>query len=191
MIGILQGEYLMQYQLRGREKEGCGPLIVCIDESGTMSGNRDVWAKAVAIALLHVAQKQKRKFCMIHYDANVTRIDKFEGKTHPLEIIDAISHYTGGGTEFEEPLNVAFQMISGGRDTGYKKADIVFITDGQARVSDKFLEVFNMGKKLTNFQVIGIVIDERDDAVVRSFSDKIVHVRGGKDEDALNVMFTV
>lgn len=182
---------LMQYQLRGREKEGRGPLIVCIDESGTMSGNRDVWAKAVAMALLHIAQKQKRKFFMIHYDSKVTRTDEFSGKVHPLEIIDAISHYTGGGTEFEEPLNMAFQMIHKGKDTGYKKADIVFITDGQATVSDKFIEVFNVGKKIANFQVIGIVIDHDDDAVVRSFSDKVVHVRRGQDDEALDIMFKV
>lgn len=182
---------LLQYQLRGREKEGRGPLIVCIDESGTMSGNRDVWAKAVAMALLHVAQRQKRRFFMIHYDANVTRTDEFFGKADPLEIIDAISHYTGGGTEFEEPLNMAFQMIHKGKDNGYKKADIVFITDGQATVSDKFLEVFNMGKKIANFQVISVVIDYHDDSTVRSFSDKVIHVNRGQDEEALNVMFTV
>lgn len=182
---------LMQYQLRGKEKEGRGPLIVCVDESGTMSGNRDVWAKAVAMALLHVAQKQKRKFFMIHYDSRVTRTDEFLGKTNPLEIMDAISHYTGGGTEFEEPLNMAFQMIHKGKDTGYKKADIVFITDGQATVSDKFLEVFNAAKKLTNFQVIGIAIDCYDTDTLDKFSDKLIHVRQGKDEEALDVMFKV
>lgn len=182
---------LIQYQLRGREKEGRGPIIVCIDESGTMRGNRDIWAKAVAMALLHVAQRQNRKFYMIHFDSRVTRTDEFHGKADPLEIIDAISHFTSGGTEFEEPLNMAFQMIHHGKETGYKKADIVFITDGEAQVSDKFLEVFNMGKKLANFQVIGVVIDYHNDYTVRKFSDQVVHVSGNDDNDALNVMFNI
>lgn len=182
---------LIQYQLRGREKEGRGPIIVCIDESGTMRGQRDIWAKAVAMALLHVAQRQNRKFFMIHFDSNVTRTDEFYGKTDPLEIIDAISHFTSGGTEFEEPLNMAFQMIHRGKETGYKKADIVFITDGEATVSDKFLEVFNMGKKLVNFQVIGVVIDYHNDHTVRKFSDQLIHVKGGNDENALDVMFSI
>lgn len=182
---------LMQYQLRGREKEGRGPLIVCIDESGTMSGQRDVWAKAVAMALLTLAQRQKRRYYMIHYDSNVTRTDEFYGKADPLEIIDAISHFTSGGTEFEEPLNMAFQMINRGKETGYKKADIVFITDGQATVSENFLKIFNMAKKAANFQVIGIVIDHYDDSTVRKFSDQVIHVRHGQDEEALDIMFKI
>ncbi|MGW8179573.1 MAG: vWA domain-containing protein [bacterium] len=182
---------LLQYQLRGREKEGRGPLIVCIDESGTMSGQRDIWAKAVAMALLHIAQRQKRRYFMIHYDSNVTRTDEFFGTVDPLEIIDAISHYTAGGTEFEEPLNMALQMINKGKETGYKKADIVFITDGQATVSDQFLQIFNMGKKVANFQVIGVAIDCRDVETLKKFSDQLIHVWGGRDDEALNIMFDV
>lgn len=182
---------LLQYQLRGREKEGRGPLIICIDESGTMSGQRDIWAKAVAMALLHIAQRQKRRYFMIHYDSKVTRTDEFHGTVDPLKIIDAISHYTAGGTEFEEPLNMAFQMINKGKETGYKKADIVFITDGQATVSDQFLQIFNIGKKLANFQVIGVAIDCRDVETLQKFSDQLIHVRCGRDDEALNIMFNI
>jgi uncharacterized protein with von Willebrand factor type A (vWA) domain len=67
----------------------------------------------------------------------------------------------------------------------------VFITDGHADVSNKFLEVFNMGKKVANFQVIGVVIDYIQDDSVRKFSDKVIHVNGGEDEEALDIMFKV
>jgi len=180
---------LVQYQLSGREREGRGPLIICCDESGSMQGRKDIWAKAVALALLRIAQKQKRTFAMIHYDNRVNRVDKFGKKADPIAIMDAITHFTGGGTDFEQPLNEAFQIIS--QESEYKKADIVFICDGEAGVSPEFIKLFNAGKKKAGFQVISVLIDCGSDSTCRQFSDKVIHVNGGDDEEALNVMFNV
>jgi Mg-chelatase subunit ChlD len=58
---------LMQFKLEGKEKEGKGPLIVCIDNSGSMAGEREEWAKGFALGLLTIAKKQKREFCIIHF----------------------------------------------------------------------------------------------------------------------------
>lgn len=181
---------LMQYRIRGNEKQARGPLIVCIDESGTMKGQRDVWAKAAAMALLTIAQKQKRKYMMIHFDQNVQRVDRFEKKADPLEIIDAISHFTSGGTEFEEPLNQAVQAIAG--EQFYKSADIVFITDGDAAVSEKFVETFNMAKKLANFEVISVLIGPGTKQTCELFSDRIIKMHNVNDDrEAQEVMFSI
>lgn len=72
---LMKGEFkprfiegkLMQYELKGTEKQGKGPIIVCCDNSGSMSGDREVWSKAVALALLEVATMQKRAFVCIHF----------------------------------------------------------------------------------------------------------------------------
>lgn len=180
---------LVQYQLSGREREGRGPLIICCDESGTMEGQRDIWAKAVSLALLRVAQHQKRTFAMIHYDSEVRRVDKFNSRVDPIELIDAISHFTGGGTNFQEPLNSAFQLILSEKE--YKKADIVFITDGEATVTDEFLSLFHRGKQGAGFNIISVLINHMNDQTCRKFSDKIVHVQGNNDDEALNIMFDV
>lgn len=180
---------LISYQLSGHERMGRGPLIICCDESASMQGQKDVWSKAVALALLRIAQKQRRTFAMVHFDAAVTRTDVFGKKADPIAVMDAISHFTCGGTNFEHPLNECIQLMT--NEIQYKKADIVFICDGEARISDEFLKLFNKAKKLSQTQVISVLIDCQQDAVCRSFSDKIVHVNRGDDKEALNIMFDV
>jgi len=180
---------LIQYELRGNERKGRGPLVVCVDESGSMRGNRDVWSKAVTMALLQVAQQQKRKFALVHFSDVVNRIDKFEKKVHPVELMDAIAYFTGGGTSFELPLNEAANIIINEKE--YHEADVIFITDDSCHVSDEWLEEFNRKKKEANFNVISICIDAKSN-VCEGFSNKTIMISDIKsDSEALEHMFTV
>jgi len=182
---------LLQYRLRGKERQGRGPLIVCVDESGTMSGERDIWAKAVAMALLNIAQHQKRKYALIHFDGDVTRVDRFHGAVDPVEVVDAMSHFTGGGTEFMKPLDTAYSIIA--KEKQYQKADIIFITDGESNVTDEWLDVFiNKAKKTAGFNVISVMISCYRTSVCEKFSDKVFKIDDlDESNDALDAMFTV
>jgi len=180
---------LLQYELRGNERKGRGPLVVCVDESSSMRGNRDVWSKAVTMALLQVAQQQKRKFALVHFSGSVSRIDRFEKKVHPVELMDAIAHFTGGGTDFEDPLNAAAAIISDEKE--YNKADIILITDDECSISDNWLKKFMLDKKEFGFNVISICIDAKS-SVCQSFSNKTITVHDIiGDSEALEHMFTV
>ena len=53
---------LIQYSLRGVEDKGKGPMIVCLDGSSSMSGDKEIWSKAVTLTLLEIARKQRRLF---------------------------------------------------------------------------------------------------------------------------------
>ena len=180
---------LLQYELRGREREGRGPLVVCVDESGSMRGERDIWAKAVVMALLQIAQQQKRKFALIHFSGTVSRIDRFESRVGPAELIDAVAHFTGGGTDFEAPLGDAAQIICDEKD--YNKADIVFITDDDCSISDSWLQKFLKDKKEFGFSVISVAIAAHA-SVCERFSDQTVYINDIRsDELAKEVMFSV
>jgi len=41
---------LAQYELQGREKQGQGPIILAIDSSGSMLGQKELWSKAIFLA---------------------------------------------------------------------------------------------------------------------------------------------
>lgn len=68
---------LLQYELRGTAPQGEGPIVVCVDESGSMNNTlgmrgmpeatRRDWASAVVLAALMIARKQKRDLAVIHY----------------------------------------------------------------------------------------------------------------------------
>jgi len=180
---------LIQYKLRGREKKGRGPLVVCIDESSSMQGYRDIWAKAVGMALLQIAQQQKRSYAMIHFDSRVTRIDRFSGKTPPAEVMDAVSYFTGGGTDYVGPLTDARNIIE--KENTFKDADIIFISDGECEVGEEWLKEFLQSKKNLQFNIISVLIDCDGSDVCKKFSDKVACINPQEDGEALNAMFTI
>lgn len=51
---------LLSYKYKNNRAKSKGPIICCVDTSGSMEGEREVWSKSVAISLLDIAIKQKR-----------------------------------------------------------------------------------------------------------------------------------
>ena len=67
-----------------------------------------------------------------------------------------IGHHCGGGTAFGPPLRWAQQTID--TETNFDKADIVFITDGQAHLDDAYRKQFETWRDERGVKVLGIVI---------------------------------
>ena len=166
---------LLQYQLRGREKAGKGPIVCCVDSSGSMDGDNELWAKAVALALLEIAQMQKRSFGVIFFGAEWDDLEIIEIHRGEPNILDKViriaEYYLGGGTDFEKPLNAAIELIE---KTEFKKADIVFVTDGYCGVSDEWLEEFLRRKAEKEARVHSVLVEMvQSNETVDSFSDQV------------------
>ena len=191
------GGKLLQYSLKGRERKGKGPIIVAIDESGSMSGLPDEWAKSVALAILEIAKSQKRSMIVIHFDATYNpkhlHVNKFyKNKPYSIEdIIDMAEHFAGGGTLFEPALNLARQYIDEEKD--FEKADIVFITDGQCAVRDKWLEEFLRWKEKRKVTIRSVLIDSYSHTAgtLNEFSDEVEHLHDLKADSKDPVAITL
>jgi uncharacterized protein with von Willebrand factor type A (vWA) domain len=46
-------------------------LVACLDKSGSMAGQPDLWATAVALALLDQARHEHRPFALLGFDGAV------------------------------------------------------------------------------------------------------------------------
>jgi len=93
-------------------------------------------------------------------------------------MVNLAQTFLGGGTNFALPLDKAMNVINESR---FKQADIVFVTDGEDRLRDSFLEAFNKEKKEKAFKVLSLVIG-RSTNTVTQFSDKVVQVKDFDDE---------
>lgn len=160
---FVEGE-LMQYELRAPASRG--PMVVCVDGSGSMTGSKELWAKAVALTLMEIARREKRR-CLALVFSNgpdlfeVELLDRGRGSGSRLAVRDAAvlafaEHFPGGGTSFEPPLRRATEAVSEGR---YRGGDIIFITDGEAQVSEALVEEVRRAKKQHRFKVRGLVVD--------------------------------
>jgi uncharacterized protein with von Willebrand factor type A (vWA) domain len=167
---------ILQYALRDRKKQTKGPIVCCIDNSGSMSGDREVWSKAVALGLLEICNLQRRKFVGIHF-SHGTNIQTFEfepNKYQLNQVLDFVEWFFNGGTDFEKPLDVAADMVEMN-----PRADIIMITDGECDVSDSWLVDFLAWREEMECTVFGVLIEpyyhrDRDHEIMKKFCNGAV-----------------
>jgi uncharacterized protein with von Willebrand factor type A (vWA) domain len=173
---------LIQYSLRGIEQKGKGPMIVCLDGSSSMSGDKEIWSKAVALTLLDIARRQRRLFRSICFSSAETPLqvldmnprDRYqvESKT----VMDLAEYFPGGGTDFQKPLDAALDCL---RESRFKKGDVIFITDGECQVSPEWAERFRNDKDKLGFSLFSVLIDVGPASLgtLQEFSDRITTIK--------------
>jgi len=139
---LLQGKALV-YAMQGREPQARGPVVVLLDESSSMrEAGKDIWSKAVALALMATATKQKRAWHLVAFNGGITReVEISAGKATSNDISRALDHGCSGGTDFNAPVLRAIDIIR--TSPTMKQADVVMITDGEDSVTPDTIEAAN------------------------------------------------
>jgi len=167
LMKFAKGE-LLQYKLQGNEKEGKGPIVVCVDFSGSMGGQREVWSRAIALALMTQAREEARQFAACLFNHQVER--QYDWESPPKDLLEFCSVASCGGTNFMSALDWASEMVVKGVG---EKSDIIFITDGEDGVDLKYIEEFK--RKIGDTRVLGIHIGGYH-STLSQFCDKIWNV---------------
>jgi len=176
---------LLQSKTSGKEKRSRGPLIVCLDSSGSMAGLPDTWAKAVTAVLLQIARQDNRSFRVLHFGTRVYRVDDFppQHQDYSRLLESMLAFYNGGGTNWVAPLKKAIKCIE--QQQHYKQADIVMITDGKCELTQEFLEKLQLQKSQLEFTVYGILIGTWGEGKLKQFCDRIWVVKDLMAENAI------
>lgn len=176
---------LLIYKKEDVQSVGRGPVIFCQDKSGSTSGQIDNWATALALATVEVAQKENRPFAYIPFDDRVLKTKDIQpGDLDPQDVLDIAEMTSGGGTNFMAPLERCAKVIE---DSRYKKADVIFVTDGHAAVSPEFKKRFEELKKEKGFYVSAVIINigayASTGTSVKDFADNITTISDVADLD--------
>jgi len=178
---------LLSYALRGADERGRGPMIVCLDGSGSMAGDKEIWSKAVALTLLEIARRQRRLFrfiCFSSADMPLFTLDLNPRERHEVQedrALDVAEYFPGGGTDFETPLSAAVDCL---RVARYRRGDVVLITDGECRVSPDWLARFRADKERIGFSLYSVLIDVGPSSLgtLGELSDRVTAVSKLADE---------
>jgi uncharacterized membrane protein len=104
-------------------------LMLVIDRSGSMAGEKIELAKEAARATLEVLQPSD-KLGIVAFDSNPVLLVKLQRAANRLKITDSIRKLTtGGGTEIFPGLDVGYRDL---RDTRARVKHIILLTDGQS-----------------------------------------------------------
>ena len=166
------------FDTKGKDRRGRGPIIICMDESSSMTSIK-AESKAFCLALLMIARKQKRDFAIVPFASEVGEVVIFtKGRSTAEDIVNFSTRFLGGGTNYEKPLQTSLDILT---KSEFNKADVLFVTDGSSFLSSRFLEQFNTIKKKRNFECTSIVLTNLIHTVnldiVERFSDKVIEVK--------------
>jgi uncharacterized protein with von Willebrand factor type A (vWA) domain len=183
---------LLQYSLRGVEEKGKGPMIVCLDGSSSMAGDKEIWSKAVTLTLLEIARRQRRLFRSICFSSAETPLqildlnprEHYEIKTK--NVMDLAEYFPGGGTDFQKPLDAALECL---KQSKFKKGDVIFITDGECQVTPEWAEQFRSQKDKLGFSLFSILMDVGPSSLgtLKEFSDRITTIKQLTGEEAKDI----
>jgi len=169
---------LLQYELIGCEPEGRGPLILAMDESGSMknlcgSMTKEVWSKAVMLALQSIARKQRRDFAVIHFSGTGNlRVDLFpKGNSTPDEVIACAEHFFNRGTVFEEWMEKALELVD---ESAFEKADVICVSDGLTEIESDVQEEWRKRRAARGMRSYSVLVGTtQGEELLHAISDAV------------------
>ncbi len=107
------------------DKEEHGPIIICVDTSGSMQGTPETIAKAITLFMATRASEQKRNCFLINFSTGIETLD-LSGSVGLSKVLEFLKRSFCGGTDASPALNYALEII---KKEDYKKSDILMISD--------------------------------------------------------------
>ena len=157
-------EDLLAYSYTNPVNETQGPILIAVDGSGSMAGAKEIWAKALAIATMLQAKKERRKSYGIIFGASEKEI--FEINVDRLDDLATASFHMG--TDFGPPLRWAQDKF-----TEQPRADLFFITDGICNLAGEENREFIQSKSRNGARCFSVIIGSEITETVKEFSDKV------------------
>lgn len=144
-------EKCLEYEMTSTEELGRGPLVLCVDKSPSMEGEKDIWATAVALALAEAVHREHRTFIFLGFSDTVhVRAVVKPGKPFPEKALFAPLR---GGTNVEGALDLALTAVES--KSVMARADVILVTDGESstaraesireRAGAKDVRIFGVG----------------------------------------------
>ncbi len=163
-----------------------GPLYVLVDKSGSMEGEKILWAKATAIALFLRSRIERRPFFIRFFDSEPFSLMRLRSSAKPSEALRFLEYLAmvrgGGGTDISKAIITACNDIAKYRSRGL--SEIILITDGEDRIAKSLVRrsLAQASAKLISVMIMG------DNADLKQISDKYFRVIKLDEKEMLKVV---
>jgi len=155
---------------------GHGPLIVCLDTSGSMQGAPENVAKACVLQALRSAHAGERPCQLLAFGGPGELLER--PLTRDAAGIDALLDLMGqafdGGTDVQTPIERATEQV---RQRGWQDADVLIVSDGEFGLTPATLAQLREAKERLGLRVHGILIGDRETIGLVEICDALHWVR--------------
>ena len=107
-------------------KDEKGPIILCIDTSGSMYGDPERIAKALAFGITEIALRDKRKAYIISFSSGIATMEVSEIHRDLTKMLDFLQMSFHGSTNLQPALTQALKLLE---MQSFAKADVLVISD--------------------------------------------------------------
>ena len=170
-------------EYRGIEPTGQGPIVVVVDESGSMESRSKIQqAKGLALALGWVASHQRRWIAFVGFShgSEGTRLVLPPTAWNQAALIDWLTHFYDGGTSLDVPCVELPQtywpeFIAQGMPRG--KTDVILITDAIVRCKPAMAQSFKLWKQTEQVTCYGLVVGQGEPGDIAKIAERVWCVR--------------
>jgi uncharacterized protein with von Willebrand factor type A (vWA) domain len=165
-----------------------GPMLVCVDTSGSMQGGAEGVAKAAVLEAVRTAHAQGRPCHMFAFSGPDEVVEMELGVD--LEGVDRLTHFMGqtfrGGTDISGPLERALGKMA---EENWRLADLLIASDGEFGAPPGVVQALATAKARLGLRVHGVLIGDRETIGFLELADDILWLRdwrryGGSDADS-------
>ncbi|MEA3302708.1 MAG: VWA domain-containing protein [Pseudomonadota bacterium] len=148
---------ILEQQEQTKSTKGQGPIILCLDTSGSMQGEPEQIAKALVIEALRIAFEEQRP-CYLYSFSGPEQILEHEldlttgGLGRLLQFLQQSFH---GGTDVTQPL---IQALRKQQQQGWEQADILLISDGRFPPQPQLAERIKKAKATQELRLHGVLL---------------------------------
>ena len=100
-----------------------GPMIVCVDRSGSMGGQPELVVNSLMMKLLLLAERQRRNLFLVSFSVAAQPIDVKRNRT---ALLDFFRQKSAGDTNAVKMIDEVFSLLAKGE---YASADVLWCTD--------------------------------------------------------------
>lgn len=157
----------LSYKRITRTPVAMGPIVVSVDESGSMHGAKVEAAKGLALAMASIARAQRRPFVLAGYSGST--IIRVADNT-PDGIVDWCTQFLSGGTDLDMPLESIRPHWPNG-EIG-KRADHIIISDAIiTAATPKYLDRYKAWAKASGVRTFSLIIGHNQPGPFAAVSD--------------------
>lgn len=169
---------LISLELTGAGLDGAaagekrGPVIACIDTSGSMEGAPELAAKALVLAVCRRVLPRNRTVHLILFggEAEQTELRLKRGRGGLEGLLAFLGASFHSGTDFDGPLLRAMDLLE---DQDLKLADILVVTDGLCRATPAVVRRVNEVRDAQGARIWSVVLGHTDARGVEPFSHHV------------------
>jgi len=159
----------LSYRRITRSPVAMGPIVVSLDESGSMTGEKIEAAKGLCLAMASIARAQKRPFALSAF-SGTPEIRVVDHTASPDAIIEWLTAFYSGGTSLDGPLHTLPTTAWPKGPVG-ARADHIIITDDDVGLPDELLTSYRAWAKQMHVRTFGIGVEVRKAPTLQRFCD--------------------